>query len=264
MRPRRPLTVVLALSMAVGSLPAGALLIGASAGAASAQRAASEPLAEAQSRYDEADFSGALAALEAFDAARGASREELCAALVLRAKAAFALRMIPAATEALRALVVVAPEAPLGSDAPPDLLEIHDAARVARPRLELSLERDPDAPGRVSLRLLDEASLTRSLRLESPGVGELWSGSGSGIAELGGGARAALRGVALGIGGAELVSASLPALGGAAEESARGDVILWGTLGGVGAALVVAAVVAGSLAAADGGTGQLGAPTVAW
>ncbi len=142
---------------------------------------------EARAMYEEADFEGALAAIDRALSGDDLTRDELLDALRLRALVHLGMGDAEAMAEAVSAWVALAPDLELDESVPP---EIRDAARQARGRgdeeLGLRARATPTATGvRIDAEVRgDRAELVRTVRLHGRVGGGAWERSETAPLEL--------------------------------------------------------------------------------
>lgn len=132
---------------------------------------------QARARFDRADLRGALQQLGRAEEADDLTRADVIALLELRALIRFTLGDVDAMEQDLARLVVIAPDHPLGAEAPPDLAEalVRVRSRLAGP---LAVEvRTEAAPGGVVVRarvVNDPGSLVRRVVVAARAEGGAW------------------------------------------------------------------------------------------
>jgi ribonuclease E len=177
-------------------------------------RAAAHPAVdEARDLYRQADFEGAIAALDRAAAGDGLARDDALELLALRAIARFALGDQPAMERDLASLAAVEPGHHLPAEVPPTVRRAFDRARegVARPlALEAGFE-ETDAAVRFAARAVGAGTdLLRRVRVLCRVDGSAWRESEAApelTTAAGPGQTVECRAEAIGIGGAVLAAA---------------------------------------------------------
>ncbi len=234
------------------------------AGTASAQQ--SPLLQQAQTKYDQADFQGALSTLDQAEQTNGLTRDDLVRLLALRGLVHLGMRDDSALRRDMSRLASIDPHHSFATTAPPELPGAFDQAKQGLPgAMRIETHVVPTASG-VAVQASvenDPLSLVRQVRVNARQGGEIFH-TGVGSVELAttSPARVQYYVQAVGPGGAVLLSrgsAAAPLEAPAPMPThprtphvSHGSPWLWIGIGGAAVIVVVGAILIGVLAGNDG------------